>query len=199
MCSTYSKLFALQRPVVKYVLTLVTFPFLFLICNVYSCWRASAFLSVTALRLRASKGTEDSYNGVWIYLSTSYFFLAYWCTSWGEIFSCWLLGPCVFPLCSVLWSPMAVMQQQSKPTKPGATAVFHNPEHEHSGVARTVKQLCRLPTPNEFDVAPQSMERRTLWEPAFVLIRIAEILVCFFFWSLSSMGTCAEAGEYSFD
>lgn len=37
MCSTYSKLFALQSPVVKYMLTLVTFPFLFLICNVYAC------------------------------------------------------------------------------------------------------------------------------------------------------------------
>ena len=42
---------------------------------------------------------------------------------------------------------MVVMQQQSKPTKPGATAVFHNTEHEHSGVARTVKAAVPTPDP----------------------------------------------------
>lgn len=106
------------------------------------------------------------------------------------------IGPCVFPLHGILWSPIVVMQQQSKPTKPGATTMFRNSEYEHCGGARAVKRAVQDPlplTPPEFEVAPQSMEIRSLWMSAFVLIRITEMLVCLFFSSLSSMDTCVQA------
>lgn len=53
--------------------------------------------------------------------------------------------------------------QQSKPTEPGATAEFHNPEHEQSGMLPGLsKQLSRLTVPGELKAVPPSMEMRSL-------------------------------------
>lgn len=202
MCSTYSKLFALQRPVVKHMLTSVTFPFFFfsiLICSVYGCWRASAFLSMTACiwepvweQKTHIKGNEyicqlhisfwhiNAYHGVRSSVAEYWAPVCFLCTAHWEVQWLW---------CNNKANPLSLEQLQCFITHNMDTVVL-------PGLS---KQLCRLLTPGEFDVAPQSMEIRTLWKLAFVLIRIiTHWLVCFFCWSLSSMDTCPQAREYSF-
>lgn len=50
-----------------------------------------------------------------------------------------------------------------------------------------------MPGLSVLEVASQPMEIKSLWESAFMLIRITEMLVCLFFWSMPFVDTSAEA------
>lgn len=116
--------------------------------------------------------------------------MTYSCTSGGQSLGFWILGPNIeqfFALCffCTMYCEVQNVIQQSKPTEPGATAEFHNPEHEHSGMLPGLsKQLSRLTIPGELKAVSQSMEMRTLWELAFALIRINRDACLFFSFDL---------------
>lgn len=116
--------------------------------------------------------------------------MTYSCTSGGQSLGFWILGPNIeqfFALCffCTMYCKVQNVVQQSKPTEPGATAEFHNPEHEHSGMLPGLsKQLSRLTIPGELKAVSQSMEMRTLWESVFALIRINRDACLFFSFDL---------------
>lgn len=146
MCSTFSKLFALQRPVVKHMLALVTFPFCFLICNVYGCWGASAFLWQPCIwepiweQKTHITGNEyicqlhiyfwhiNAYHGVRSSVAEYWTPMCFLCIAYSE--AQWLS-------CNNKANPLSLEQLQCFITQNMNTVVL-------PGLS---KQLCRLPTP----------------------------------------------------
>lgn len=175
MCSTYSKLFSVLRPVVmlhclqqhylRPMSMAVEEP------EVPCLWQLPCIWELGWEQKAHRMQDEDIYqlhNSLW-HIDTH---------RGRQSLSFWMLGPNTeqfFGLCFFCAARCEVQNiiQQSKPTEPGATAEFHNPEYEHSGMWPGLsKQLSRLTIPGELKAASQSMEMRTLWESAFVLIKI---------------------------
>lgn len=160
MCSRYSKLFSVQRPVVmlhwlqKHYLrpTAIEEPELPYLWQLPCIWEP-----VWKQNIMENEDIYQLHKSLW-HIDT---------LQRGQSLSFWILGPNIqksFVLCFFYTSYCVYsVIQQSKPTEPGATAEFHNPEYEHSGMLPGLsKQLSRLTAPSELKAAPQSIEMRTL-------------------------------------
>lgn len=159
MCSTYSRLFSVQRPVAS--LTSATLlwpmptaveepelPYLWQLPFIWEpIWEQKAHIieNEDIYQLHNSLWYIDIHQGggqslsFWI---EQFLVLCFFCTSYCEVQN---------------------VIQQNKPTESGAAAEFHNPEYEHSGILSGLsKHLSRLSVPGELKAASQSVEMRTL-------------------------------------